>query len=281
MLNTSNILIDACITQLCQRYRQYFAATTPDYETVITSSVQAALGKIACTNALYHNLEHTIYVTMAGQAILTGKMQEGQVLSAKQWSHSIIALLCHDIGIVRGICQDDTDTLFATGIGTQLVSLKVGASDAAMLPYHLDRGKLYIAEQYRDNPLIDIAMIQSYIERTRFPVPNEAAYKVDHDFAGLVRAADLIGQLSDPRYLNKLNALFYEFEETGTNAALNYQTPDDVLLGYPRFYQAMVAPYIQPGLYFLQKTEEGQRFIRYLNHNLEVAQQAIDKRAAL
>ena len=35
--------------------------------------------------------------------------------------------------------------------------------------------------------------------------------------ARLVRAADLIGQLGDPHYLRKANALYYEFEEIGMN----------------------------------------------------------------
>lgn len=279
MLNTSNLLIDACTMSLVQGYQQHYPAVAEDYAGIIASSAQAALGKIACTNALYHNLEHTIYVTTAGQAILTGMILDGQALSASLWTHAIIALLCHDIGIVRGICQADTDISFSTGLDLPLVTLKIGASDAAMLPYHLDRGKQYIAEQYDRHPLIEVAQVQAYIERTRFPVPKAASYQMDDDLAGLVRAADLIGQLSDPRYLHKLNALFYEFEETGTNAALNYLTPDDVLLGYPRFYQTMVAPYIQKGLYYLDKTPAGQTFVRYLQHNLQVAQQAITKRA--
>jgi hypothetical protein len=33
----------------------------------------------------------------------------------------------------------------------------------------------------------------------------------------LVRAADLIGQLGGPHYLQKANALYYEFEEIGIN----------------------------------------------------------------
>ena len=34
-----------------------------------------------------------------------------------------------------------------------------------------------------------------------------------------MRAADLIGQLGDPHYLRKANALYHEFEEVGMNRA--------------------------------------------------------------
>ena len=37
-----------------------------------------------------------------------------------------------------------------------------------------------------------------------------------------MRAADLIGQLGDPHYLRKANALYYEFEEVGMNKQLGY-----------------------------------------------------------
>ena len=63
----------------------------------------------------------------------------------------------------------------------------------------------------------------------------------------LLRAADLIGQLGDPHYLRKSNALFYEFEEIGLNKALGYATPADIVYKYPQFYWKNVAPQIQNG----------------------------------
>ena len=55
--------------------------------------------------------------------------------------------------------------------------------------------------------------------------------------AELLRAADLIGQLGDPHYLRKANALYSEFEEIGMNRQLGYSSPptsstvSDLLLG--------------------------------------------------
>ena len=50
----------------------------------------------------------------------------------------------------------------------------------------------------------------------------------------LVRAADLIGQLGDPHYLRKANALYYEFEEVGMNKQLGYTSPADLTDLYPQ-----------------------------------------------
>jgi len=63
--------------------------------------------------------------------------------------------------------------------------------------------------------LIDAEVIKHNIELTRFPVPKAEDHQDTVYYPGLVRVADLIGQLSDPRYLNKITSLFYEFEETG------------------------------------------------------------------
>ena len=59
----------------------------------------------------------------------------------------------------------------------------------------------------------DIEQICDYIEMTRFPIPKESQPPETNGFGMLVRSADLIGQLSDPRYLQKIPALFYEFIE--------------------------------------------------------------------
>ena len=56
------------------------------------------------------------------------------------------------------------------------------------------------------------------IELTRFPVPDDDDHAETDTEAGLVRAADLIGQLGDPLYPRKLNALGYEFAEIGVKS---------------------------------------------------------------
>jgi hypothetical protein len=56
-------------------------------------------------------------------------------------------------------------------------------------------------------------------------VPDDEVHQETGSFGGLIRAADLIGQLGDPNYLRKLPALYYEFEELGTNEKMGYTCP--------------------------------------------------------
>ena len=65
---------------------------------------------------------------------------------------------------------------------------------------------------------------------------------------GLLRAADLIGQLADINYLRKTSALFAEFQETGAIESLGYQTSDDLRAAYPAFFWQAVRPYIGDAL---------------------------------
>jgi hypothetical protein len=91
----------------------------------------------------------------------------------------------------------------------------------------------------------------------------------------LVRAADLIGQLSDPRYLYKLSAIFFEFEEIGFNQSMGYCRPGDLLRSYPDFFEKSVVPYIEPACDLLERTQEGREILRQLYDNLSHARAAL------
>jgi hypothetical protein len=69
-------------------------------------------------------------------------------------------------------------------------------------------------------------------------VPDDDDHAATDTEAGLVRAGDLIGQLGDPLYPNKLNALYHEFVETGVHEKLGYGSPADMIDHYPNFFGA-------------------------------------------
>ncbi|HEY9599098.1 MAG TPA: Npun_R2479 family HD domain-containing metalloprotein, partial [Cyanophyceae cyanobacterium] len=230
MFDPTQLLIDHFVQRIRDGYHRTYGGWKSDYADIISWAGGMALENIANSDALYHNVEHTILVTLVGQEILRGKhIREGGI-SCEDWMHGIISLLCHDIGYVKGVCREDkpAEGLYATGVDSGMVKLPPGATDASMTPYHVDRGKLFIEERFGGNIRIDAEEIKLNIELTRFPVPKDEDHQDRVNLPGLVRAADLIGQLSDPRYLKKISALFYEFEETGVNQALGYRHPGDL-----------------------------------------------------
>jgi hypothetical protein len=271
MLNLRKLTIDYFVGELTKAYRRTYSNMEPSFENIIAWSGRLALENIANSDALYHNVEHTILVTLAGQAILEGKhLCEGGV-TPRDWLHCTIALLCHDIGYVRGVCRRDQDGVVATGMGAETVPIASGGTDAALTPYHVDRSKQFVYERFGGELLaaqVDAATLAAYIEMTRFPVPDEEGYKDTKGYGGLVRAADYVGQLGDPDYLRKAPALFYEFEEIGANRSRGYRTPGDLRSAFASFYWGVVSPYIQDSLRYLGQTQEGKEWIARLHSHV-------------
>jgi hypothetical protein len=272
MFNATELLIDAFVQQLKEGYHRTYGGWKSDYEDIIGWVGSMALENIANSDALYHNVEHTILVTLVGQEILRGKhIREGGI-SCEDWLHFIVSLVCHDIGYVKGVCRGDRNGYYSTGKNGEMVNLPAGSSDAALTPYHVDRAKLFIDERFGGHSLINAELVKSNIELTRFPVPKAEDHQETTNFPGLLRASDLIGQLSDPRYLKKISALFYEFEETGVNKTLGYRHPGDLRKNYPKFYWHGVYPYVKDGLHYLELTQQGQQVIANLYSNVFVVE---------
>ena len=270
MLDVTKTLIAQFQKMLDDAYRSLYQDKEQHYLELVTESTSAALTHIAKCNASYHNVEHTIYVTATGISILEGKHSESP-LTPKQWTESILAMLFHDIGFVRGLCKRDSNGHYHTGIGEETIELKRGSTDASMMPYHVDRGQVFVLENYADHDDLDTVLIRQCIERTRFPIPDTPEYQAIDDMPGLVRAADLIGQFSDPRYINKLNSLFQEFDEQGINQRIGYKNLQDMCEGYPEFFRTQVSPYIQEGVRLLDMTDTGREIIASMEKNLELA----------
>ncbi len=264
MFNPTEVVIDAIEKQLRDAYLSTYTTLEPSYPGIISFVTRMALEIIANGDAPYHDLNHTIAVTLVGQEILKGKHLRDGGVSPRDWLHFTVALLCHDIGYVRGVCRNDRDGCFVINDENKTFSLTPGATDAALGPYHVERGQIFIRERFGDNPYIDVETVCANIEYTQFPVPEEYGAKSGPDYPVLLRAADLIGQLGDPHYMRKISALFMEFEETGINAKLGYQTSADLRAAYPAFFWSMVGPYIGSGLRYLRMTQNGKQWVANL-----------------
>jgi hypothetical protein len=238
---------------------------------IVEGATRTALECIGNSDALYHNIEHTMLVTLAGQAILQGRHLHGH-LSAEDYTHILVACLAHDIGYVRGLFEDDDEDGFVIDAAGTKVSLPRGASDASLMMYHVDRSKLYVEQRLLPVEGLDSKRIARAIEGTRFPAREGQDYDED---ASILRAADFIGQLGDPNYLRKANALYYEFEEVGMNRQLGYDSPADIVNRYPQFYWNSVAPHIQTEIGYLNKTEIGRQWIANLYSNVFRAEREI------
>jgi len=270
MFNPTEIVVEAFVHELRQMYERIYGLLEPSYPGIIGFVGRLALENIANSDAAYHDVNHTIMVTLVGQEILRGRHISVGGITPRDWLHFIVSLLCHDIGYVRGICRGDRDGRYVTNVAGDTVSVPDGATDAAMTPYHVARSKLFVRERFGKEALsqLDILAIEANIEHTRFPVPNDEQHSATNDFPGLLRAADLIGQLADINYLRKTSALFNEFRETGMAEVLKYQSASDLRAGYPQFFWQVVRPFIEDALRYLRVTQEGKLWIANLYANV-------------
>jgi hypothetical protein len=270
MFNPTQIIIEAVVAELRLMYERTYGHLEPNYPDIIGFVARLSLENIANSDAAYHDVNHTILVTLVGQEILRGQHISVGGVTPREWLHFIVSLLCHDIGYVRGICRGDSDGRYVTNTAGDTVAVADGATDAAMTPYHVARSKLFVRERFGKVALsqLDTLVIENNIENTRFPVPKDEQHASTADFPGLLRAADLIGQLADINYLRKTSALFYEFRETGMSEILKYTSPADLRANYPQFYWHVVRPYIGDALRYLRVTQEGKTWIANLYANV-------------
>lgn len=268
MFNPSRTLIDAFVTRSLERYREAFAGRETVQEETLENAARTALEFLLNCDCPYHDLEHTILVTDVGQTILHGRIISQGDVSPEDWLHAVIAMLFHDIGYLRGLLRQDSSDSFLIDESGGRFTPGVGATDACLMPYHVNRSRMFIQERFAGDLLIDVPTVIEHIEMTRFPVPADDHYQKLDTLSALVRAADLIGQMGDPLYPKKLSRLYSEFLETGEAQRLGYHNSAELREGFPEFFYEQVYPYITEGLRFLRKTQEGQQWIANLFHHV-------------
>jgi hypothetical protein len=267
MITVPELAADALGKFLTNYMKRRFGSSQTHLVEMVPSIARIVLECIGNSDALYHNVEHTMLVTLAGHDIMRGRALHTH-MSASDYAHVIVACLTHDIGYVRGVLTGDDEDGFVINSAGRKVTLPRGSSDAALLAHHVDRSKLYIKERIEGIEVLDENRIQRAVEGTRFPTSLPAEVEDIDEEAALVRAADLIGQLGDPHYIRKANALYYEFEEAGLNRQLGYESPADLVNLYPQFYWNSVAPYVQTAIRYLNVTASGRQWVANLYSNI-------------
>jgi hypothetical protein len=271
MITIPQVMAQTLGAFLAAETRGRFGASHANLADFLPYVSRLTLECIGNSDALYHNIEHSMLVALAGHDILMGRALL-RPTTPRDYSNFILACLTHDIGYVRGVVQGDGDGVYVADVTGRTVRLPIGSSDAAMAPYHVDRSKLFVIERFDTLDYLDADRIARAIEYTRFPyvttTSNADTDDLNEEDGLLLRAADLIGQLGDPNYMRKANALFYEFEEIGLNEKLGYKTPADVVYKYPQFYWENVAPQIQTAIRYLNVTSSGRQWVANLYSNV-------------
>jgi hypothetical protein len=258
MFDPQQTLIDAFVPHLLRALRDTFPDADPAIADALDRAARTALQTLCNCDCAYHDLEHTVRVADAGLSILQGRQICRGDLTADDWLHALVALLYHDIGYLRGLLRGDRDGAYIADESGRRVITPAAATDAAMAPWHVARGRLYVEERFAADPVLNSAVLAQHIGMTQFPVPREAPYQETDSLSALVRAADLIGQMADPDYPNKQGRLFTEFQETGDAKRLGVASADALRAMFPAFFYDQVFPYLSSALEYLALTRDGR-----------------------
>ena len=92
MFNPTEIVIQAFVQHLQHMYGQIYGVLEPAYPDIIGFVARLSLENIADSDAAYHDMNHTIMVTLVGQEILRGKHIRDGGVTPRDWLHFTISL---------------------------------------------------------------------------------------------------------------------------------------------------------------------------------------------
>lgn len=267
MFKPAEIIIDDIVPHLVAEYDRMFGDDEPAHRGVIANVARQALGKIAGTDALYHDLEHALNVTLVMQEILKGKRVKDGDVDSRDWTHMVVAALCLGTGLVRGALPGDVDGRCVIDADGGTVTLPEGATDAALMPWMAARSMLFVRLRFADHAVLDAERLAEAIAATSLPIASRVAVP-SPGWPGLLRGAQVLGMVADPNFLLKLNALFLELKEVGEHEILGY--PDAVAMRsfYPSLFHTVLAPHSARAVLCLRETENGRQWLANMNAHL-------------
>src|SRR5919206_407489 len=92
MFDSTTLIIAAVTRRLVGRYRRVFGRREPDHAGAIATAARLALERIGTSDAPYHDLDHTVMVTLLGTDILRGR-EIAEVVTPEDWLHTAVERL--------------------------------------------------------------------------------------------------------------------------------------------------------------------------------------------
>jgi len=153
------------------------------------------------SNTTYHNLEHTTMVTLAAARLIHGSAQNGYRFEPENILVGLFAALFHDSGLIQ-TKQDKKGTGAKYTIGHEKRSVNFMRKNL---------GKKEVSLQQIDDCAQLIKCTNLQIRLADIPFRSNEV----ETLGKIVGSADLLAQMADRLYLEKLILLFKEFEEAG------------------------------------------------------------------
>ena len=150
-------------------------------------------------NTQYHDLKHTTDVLLAMARLIHGAILQGETLSPKNIALGLISALFHDTGYIQR--WDDH-----SGTGAKYTLVHIRRSVEFMERYFTQNGSSRTDFRHCAN-MLHCTGFSAKINEIRF---ENGAFE---QLGKMLGTADLLGQMADRAYLERLLFLYYEFKE--------------------------------------------------------------------
>lgn len=175
------------------------------------------------SNTKYHNLDHTYSVVLATARIFHGLLCDGWSVSDETLNKALYSAYFHDCGLLLKISEEaDTGARFTIG--------------------HEKRSMFFMADYLKEKgfsiPFItDCSVI---IQSTNLSINPDTLFfpSAEMQLASFaVGSADILAQMADRYYLERLPLLFQEFQEAGIDS---HSSPLELMEHTSEFYEKVV-----------------------------------------
>lgn len=168
---------------------------------------------------LYHDLPHTLDVFMCTVRLLHGLYVSGTTMTDDELTLAMSAALLHDIGYAQRLAD-------ASGTGAQFTHQHVRRGIEFTTSYFTEK-KFPLRYMEALEPIILATDLAQPFEQIDFPDERTKL------LGQIIVSADMIGQMADRTYLEKLLFLYMEFSEARLG---NYENIHDMLRQTGVFY---------------------------------------------
>lgn len=152
-------------------------------------------------NTPYHDFRHTVMVLLAMARLMHGASSQGIHFSDKEINLGLISALMHDTGYIQSV--DDI-----TGTGAKYTMTHISRSIHFVQNYYAGHA-YFVGEMKNFHDVLSCTGIHTMVNDAEFESENIAL------MGKMLGTADLLGQMADRLYLEKLMLLYDEFEEGG------------------------------------------------------------------
>lgn len=171
-------------------------------------------------NTKYHDFSHTLMVLLAMVRLMHGAHSQGISFTEKEINLGLISALMHDTGYIQA--EDDT-----VGTGAKYTLIHISRSIRFVRHYYVEND--YFVEDLKNfRNILSCTGVHTMIADVDFESEKMAL------LGKMLGTADLLGQMSDRLYLEKLIFLYTEFEEGGVSG---FDSETDIFRKTVSFYR--------------------------------------------